>query len=172
MQVSPEIISGKLVTIIRRPFEADKVRESLERGVPVVVEAAFDPYKPTEIFRSILVEWNERVGCFDAYEGCVETDEILSVLTILPPLPRRPTAEDAGLLHRYASEGLFVEGKYEHCTKGWVQTSFEITMRYVTRGMIKDAEFPFKPIEVFCAINAQGERVEVAFVGGDDEQAG
>lgn len=169
MIVSTEIISGKPVTVIRRPFQPDKVRESLERGVPVVAERISGQ-------RYTLLKWLAASEEFVSYreDGWRKPKpHILEyTLTILPPLPRRPTAEDAGLLHRYASEGLFVEGKYEHCTKGWVQTSFEITMRYVTRGMIKDAEFPFKPIEVFCAINAQGERVEVAFVGGDDEQAG
>jgi hypothetical protein len=64
------------------------------------------------------------------------------VATALPALPRNPTADDAELLHFYAAHGL--TATYEH----------EDGRDYDQR-------------EINCAIDKQGNRVEIAIEGGE-----
>lgn len=100
MQTSVETISGKLCTVIKRPFDAEWVREQLAMGMPYMYEAE-DGYRGN-FYPKIrtLVEKAIDIGRLTPKY----------VITILPALPRRPTPEHAPLLYRYASEDVFVVG--------------------------------------------------------------
>ena len=107
MQVTIETINNKQCTVIRKPFDAEWVKEQLNMGIfPSVDLKCSKPltgsvlcYKDS-YFTYYDPQWNEIIS----FEK--EMLELYSVITILPPLPRNPTPEDAPLLYRYMAEGL------------------------------------------------------------------
>lgn len=109
METSIETINGKLYTVIRKPFDADWVREQLAMGVPVLAE--LKPSRNGYVKRGALVyAGNNSFGIADWYDdegGALYVDHSYQyTLTILPALPRYPKIKDVDLLFRYASEGL------------------------------------------------------------------
>lgn len=86
--------------------------------------------------------------------------DIELIATALPALPNRPKPEDAALLYRYASEGVFARG----ATKSWVDGE---RGGYWTRDndswlLGVDAAYIY---EITHAVDADGNRVEVAIEG-------
>src|SRR5688572_12506990 len=100
--IKPETINGKLCSVIRKPFCAEWVREQLAMGVPVVADYGKKGFAK-------LTSYDDTRGAFCSGNNVFAPDytDWRYTLTILPPLPRRPTAEDAGLLHLYAAHGIF-----------------------------------------------------------------
>lgn len=143
MQTTIETIGGKLCTVIRKPFDADWVREQLSMGIPVVGE----------------LPRGERIP-FYILDIDQEFYDYPFVVTILPALPRHPKPEDAPLLYRYAAEGIhlsfvwgnYTEEHYEMCTRS---SGIVEVMDYIQRKQI--------PLPTFShAIDAQGNRHEIA----------
>lgn len=99
MKTSIETRNGKLVTVIRKSFDAEWVGEQLAVGMPVVAEYLNDG---GSTYRKVLRDALER----KCYEAQTEITPLYTI-TILPALPRNPKPEDVPLLYRYASEGLF-----------------------------------------------------------------
>lgn len=104
-EISVETINGKQCTVIRKPFDAEWVKEQLSMGIPLVVQD--NELERWQLFgRANAFPWLSASSLNDGrvdslYSSCIEY-----VLTILPPLPRRPKPEDAPLLYRYMSEGI------------------------------------------------------------------
>lgn len=168
MKVTSENISGRLVTVIRRPFDADAVRESLAIGVPTVVETVHGGrnvvHKEIELV-SVFSDGSSRIQ-YDCGDTKILAVSVKSIITILPPLPRHPTLEHAGLLYRYASEGVFAVLDYEVAT--------DVVESLVFRGMrIDDVAAPWlgdwgsqwKNAEITHAVDASGDRLDVAIEG-------
>lgn len=112
---SIETINGKLCTVIKRKFDVEKVRESLAIGVPVVAWHRF--WKKPVVIVNCYADRDGIVfyqGWFNESQTFALRDMVFSnTLTILPALPKHPKPEDAPLLYRYASEGLYarIDGK-------------------------------------------------------------
>ena len=93
-KVTIETIGGKQCTVIRKPFDAEWVKEQLDMGIPLR---------------------GEFFGVGGTYENIIEPhmDELdwyiaegKYILTILPALPKHPKPEDAKRLYEYMAEGL------------------------------------------------------------------
>lgn len=121
-----EHISGKPYTVIRKPFDAEWVREQLAMGNKVLFEVdvpemvakykgeryVFDKQGQFESSLRYPVYGTETIVMDIA--NCFKDDN-LETLTILPPLPFHPTADDARLLYRYMAEGVAVVVRTEGC---------------------------------------------------------
>lgn len=113
MKVTIEEINGKNCTIIRKPFDADWVKEQLSMGIPVIAGDSITNK------RNILIRFvrHNREGCYkyrnnEWFECCLDRSipevELTSIITILPALPKHPKPEDAPLLYAYMAQGLFL----------------------------------------------------------------
>lgn len=123
MQVTTYTINGKLYTVIMPDdIEAFEIKES-----------------------DWFIDWR---GYHVAINRTCEGNEYI-VAHALPALPRNPKPEDAALLYRYASEGLFV-----------CMGNGEVVVR--SNGVIvfiSDGDF-----EITHCLDTQRNRVEVAIV--------
>jgi hypothetical protein len=90
-------------TIIERPFDKDNLPE-----FPFVVTAEwFNVNLP--IIRGVGTSHLEFY--YNGRSGVVAIKDIISTITILPPLPRNPTEKDIPLLYRYMVEGIYPRDK-------------------------------------------------------------
>jgi len=132
------------------------VRKSLAIGVPVVAEhedmgmglVGMLCQSGGLTFHGFQVE---QEGFNNGFEFTYDYT-MTSVVTILPALSKHPKPEDAALLYRYASEGIFavgVHGEEEYETCGFDDFLGEINNKLRTVG----------------AVDADGNRVEVAIKG-------
>lgn len=163
MQVSIETINGKLCTVIRRPFDADKVRESLAMGVPVVAIEAGNEQLPL-----CLKSYNKGTCEYHCWDGDATFQEtLLYTLAILPALPRYPTAKQVA---KYAAEGIYLRANI------WDEDELieEDTSLVVVEGELRydagyakffDVEQTGYVLELTHAVGAEGNRVEVAIYG-------
>jgi len=105
MQVTPETIYGKLCTVIRRPFNAEWVHNELSLWrLPLCEHRG----RWEHITGDWCFENGAPSGDFKLHGGQLTRSEHIDyTVTILPPLPRNPTKDDAWLLYLYASHGLF-----------------------------------------------------------------
>lgn len=87
-KVSIEEINGKQCTVIRKPFDAEWVKEQLGMGNYVRVE-------------TFNMEWERVVS-----QDFITNTNLKYILTILPAIPKHPKPEDAPLLYRYMAEGI------------------------------------------------------------------
>lgn len=161
MKTSIETINGQLCTVIRKPFCADYVREQLEMGVPVVCEyGLFDDSVVRHALFSELV--------LDAHIALYGEAAMRHTLTILPALPRNPTADDAPLLYRYASKGVLAQGycdesqecydeEADHVFKG--EVGFLEMLDFMVRN--QDSYWRF---EITHATDTVGNIVDIAIV--------
>lgn len=176
MQTSVETINGKLCTIIRRPFDAEWVREQLAMGIPVVAWHRFWK-KPVSLVNCYTSNDGEVFyqGWFNQYEtfsllGMVFTDTI----TILLALPRRLTPEHAPLLYRYCSEGIFayLKGNSYPFPKWsirdesgiFVGISEDVQGNVVGKFLETEGGWPHNPVLEY-ATDTNGNRIEVAIEG-------
>ena len=167
-KVTIEEINGKQCTVIRKPFDAEWVKEQLSMGNHVRMEAVY-PDQDTVLIECSTKTYpaGESVSYFGAYD-CFAEEDIKHTLTILPALPRKPTPEDAPLLYRYASEGLMVMIKTEGCYSDdygipdeedrW-EEEYEFNSPLINVG---------EPQEITHA-TLNGERVEIAIEESVDE---
>lgn len=143
--VTVEKIGNKSVTIIRRPFDPEAVRESLAMGVPAVVEAWYQG----QIISAPIVEPEPSNGWWLAFKGlykCADDGDINHTLTILPALFSFPTDEE---VFAYEAQGLRV---FRSSNKG--------TTHRAIFGTHRDSP-------VTHVILAEGECVEVAIEGAE-----
>lgn len=96
-----ETIDNTLCTIIRRPFDAEAVRESLAMGVPVVAETS----KKLEV---VIIQWCDDGSVF--YEDdlsirdcSISEMEFTHTLTMLPSLSPFPADEE---VFAYEAQGI------------------------------------------------------------------
>lgn len=85
----------------------------------------------------------------------------------LPPLPRHPIQKDAPLLHRYASEGLYVEIEGRNCglDAGYYHqeaSPFEGYNRQDGTWSLEDGYIDDEPKITGYAIDAEGNRHDIA----------
>ena len=136
MQVTQEMIGGKLYTVIWHQTPRPLENERLTRTT---------------------------FG-FEAHH--INAAPIIHLATILPPLPRNPKAEDAALVARYMSEGLFVYGNlsaYGNDALLLDRCGLFAKNRYGQELQITDREQPFL-FEITHCLDTQGNRVEVPIV--------
>lgn len=100
LPTSIETINGKLCTVIRRPFDAEWVREQLAMGVPVVTDLA------VLLFAASEGRYYTERG-YMVLDGARQHLPEARIKTILPALPKNPTPEHAALLYRYMAEGIY-----------------------------------------------------------------
>ncbi len=111
--IKPETINGKLCTVIRRPFDAEWVREQLAMGIPVMGESAQNGRMLIhDIGGDLVMVHLFFKGKFETGSDYVVFSAIEHIISILPPLPRRPTTEHARLLHLYAANGIEIDADY------------------------------------------------------------
>jgi len=157
MKVSIETINNKLVTVIRKPFDAEWVKEQLSMGIPV--DAEENGRHRHNLCRKFGCDFISAKG--GAYgEFLVSGEELKYTLTILPPLSKHPKPEDAGDLYAYAKEGLMVEGLMNAYVGG----------KYIDQiggaklhNIIKALEYEGRNITITHA-TLEGERVEIAIM--------
>lgn len=102
-------------TVIRRPFDAEWVRRQIALGNPFIYEAE-DGYRGV---------FHDKLHSLVNKQISLGRLSFKYAVTILPPLPRKPTVDDAPLLHRYMSEGIeavidvqgFINTKSMRCSK-------------------------------------------------------
>lgn len=109
--ITIEEINGKKCSVVRKPFDAEWVREQLAIGMPVVVEAHQDSG-----YRQWITLINEADNSLfgyvpDSTSGLMRFSvdgggTLQSIIVVLPALPRHPTPEHAGLMYRYMAEGI------------------------------------------------------------------
>lgn len=87
-----------------------------------------------------------------------------NIATALPPLPRHPTKDDAGLLHLYAAHGLFPRakaiigfGECEDAAFALSEGHFTLTDRHSSSEWCSE-----HGCEITHAVTADVERVEIA----------
>lgn len=100
-EITIEKINGKERTIIRKPFDAEWVKEQLCNGTGVTVELCNLTWRTLSYYDS-----EDDLYC--GYLSKASASYIVNTITILPPLPKHPKSEDAPLLHLYAANGLTV----------------------------------------------------------------
>jgi hypothetical protein len=170
MKVSAEIISGTPATIIRHPFSerVEWVRAQLALGVPVVVE---DEKGRGIITRFEYCEtWKEHKYHMEYSAGnswILNGECFTHTVQILPALPRNPTPDDAGLLYRYASEGL-TPVTDDSLDKGMplygIQHGKAVLGFHISGYSGEETGlFPLEDLTITHAVLANGTRVEVAF---------
>ena len=159
MKISIETIGDKQCTVIRKPFDAEWVKEQLSMGIPVVAACDWREgnYYIADFLGDKFYYLNENGSIDTANANCWTW-----TLTILPPLPRNPTPEDAPLLYRYMAEGLEICGSSgrdalgcRHQTTGGIY----LLMSTLLEGNVR--------VTITHAIH-NGERVEIA-IGDDDD---
>lgn len=166
-KVAIETINGKLCTVIRRSFDAEKVRESLAMGGPTLVEIAkaekhillSDDYEGG----IDTVKYRGLYGYDDHIITCFTYEDITAALVILPALPRNPKPEDAALIAAYNAQGLVVFGEddngvdLEFCVQNgklWCYND-----NWEVFGALQAEE------EITHCVDASGNRVDVAIEG-------
>lgn len=161
MQVTTETINGRKVTVIRRPFDPEWVKEQLVMGVPVVVEWDGKIYFVYDINKR-LNGTRLAVGSYDEGNyGGVMAERIKHTITILAPLPSRPKLSDLGILHKYYSEDIIVSG--EHIGDNKLQFS-----RDVCGGELFSLIEQGYDVEVYGGHLTYGQRVEIAIEGDNN----
>lgn len=111
MEVSAEYINGVYCTVVRRDFVeengAKHITQQLALGIPVLAEfnGGF----------GVIVEEEERPaggsryycdhGLSDVSGGVA--NEVLNIITILPPLPKYPKPKNLPVIYLYMAEGIF-----------------------------------------------------------------
>ena len=103
--LTKENINGKEYNVIRKPFDAEYVREQLAMGVPVVAETADDD----EVV--LLDSFRE-----DRFRGYYQNERttnnnwgakyLKSIICRLSPIPLNPEPKHAQLLNLYAANGV------------------------------------------------------------------
>lgn len=181
MQVTAETINGIACTVIRRPFDAAAVRESLAMGVPVVADHArhgvvfIEPYENPMLYDYLnFCTFTKPVDSDDNYHGCSPRIDFHYTLTILPALPRHPKPEDAALLLRYQAEGIFFKGRVvleingEHryqCENTYVECRPYVDGFWIDTGSGGNGCFNLNGdyyVEITHAVDAQGNKIDIA----------
>lgn len=166
MKTTIETISGKLCTVIRRDFDAEKVRESLAMGVPVVAETKAKNRYLLKCFAGgeyASSMQNKVVGGFCIDGVSMSEPHFAHTITLLPALPRHPKPEDAALLYRYLAEGLHV---IAHRLDNIERSKLVSTHRIedVLWGWWK-AHPPLAEYRITHCVDTHGNRVDVAIEG-------
>jgi hypothetical protein len=153
--ISIETIGNKKVTVIRKPFDADWVKEQLSMGVPVIAQWGRVDVQ-LRANRNIKESDNRFYTAGSAYSSLHES-ELDSIVTILPALPRHPNPSDACLLYRYMAEGIRVYiREFKECDNTVELLGFEAETGYLSTSM-----WGLKHVEItHCTLN--GERAEIA----------
>ncbi len=127
MKVNIETINGKQCTVIRKPFDANWVKEQLSMGIPVLAEKKdwkaegeygyknlnlileFAPYYRGSYWCASECQNKgfHGIGYHKSGHRSIEGSWTY-ILTILPPLPRNPKLEDAWRLHELMAKGISV----------------------------------------------------------------
>ncbi|MCA9340410.1 MAG: hypothetical protein KDA17_05840 [Candidatus Saccharibacteria bacterium] len=157
MKTSIETINNHLVTVIRKPFDVEWVREQLAMGAPLIVQLLFDSVE--DDFNPPRIEiWKCEDDFIDRTTHPEETGlRAAYIISKLPALPKHPTPEDAALLYRYASEGLFPRGYKDFKNQYiWHVEALEID------------PLKYKGVEITHATDTEGNRVEVAIQDGGE----
>lgn len=144
-KVSIEEINGKQCTVIRKPFDAEWVKEQLSMGNYVRVE-------------TFNMEWERVVS-----QDFITNTNLKYILTILPALPKHPKPEDAPLLHRYMAEGLEICGISVHSWDGGKRKLKENSNSRILRNFFDNT------LDKITHATHKGERVEIAILKSGDE---
>lgn len=187
MKTIIETINGKLVTVIRKPFDVEWVKEQLSLGVPVVVELLSEAKAPAPFVRPAFnSEWwvlfakhtnREPIHWYMGHnQGKGVSDSILeeriqSVITILPALPRDLRPEHAEevlhILHLYASYGFYA--RLSDRLEQYTFIGRDIHKRILAANYATQVAIPQGTKVTFIgAVDAQGNKVEVAIEGMHD----
>jgi hypothetical protein len=101
-----EEINGRKCTVIRKPFDAEWVKEQLDMGIPIIGEdLCGDRFRIIENCYGSdkwIKAYDEDNSTYDS----MTYDQFNYIITTLPALPRYPKPEDAPLLYRYMAEGI------------------------------------------------------------------
>jgi hypothetical protein len=166
--VSIEEIGGRKVSVIRKPFDAEWVREQLSMGAAVkcdcsvLSEGVFSNLIVGEAPNGTFYQLGEEEPFFEIFP--IEERCFMSTITILPPLPKHPTPDDASLLYRYMSEGLQVHADIGNVKLNEPLLGFDnssIGEWIFGHGFYGHRHYK---LEITHAVNAQGKRVEVAIM--------
>lgn len=148
MTTSVEIATEPLRTIIKRPFDAEYVRSQLEMGIPVVFKHQYlDNYLIAISINGDIINHN----C-----GTTDINSITHTIVTLPPLPRYPKPEDAGLLYAYAAQGLFPYGQV------FIKSEGNFSMNTLPMLDLMEEKHSFPKVELLDALLADGTRVDIA----------
>jgi len=147
--ITIETINGREYTVIRKPFNAEWVREQLAIGNAVTCSYRGKPSRTLVVYNEWMdglnhSQWKVIGGTRD-----LGTDELEYVRVILPPLPRRPKPSDAPLLHLYLSMGIIPVFGEERLDCGIVKTYCN-GANHITHAL------------------HNGERVDVAITDGEE----
>jgi hypothetical protein len=177
--ITIETINGREYTVIRKPFDAEWVREQLamDNAVLATDQRYTSPKMLTDYYT-----FHEGYGKLDAlrnttFDGLgfcypygddllwTSATEFTETIVRLPPLPRRPKPEHAALLHLYISKGLMpLFNRLECINKKPVQTVRALNI--ITdwdRGEKYQNEYEYYACNI---LSGNGERVEIAI--GDE----
>lgn len=106
-KITIETINNNLVTVIRKPFDAEWVKGELSMDIPLIVER-FDG-----VIINTLYKYDTDLEKFEEsgyYGHLYHIDELKYTLTILPALPKHPkTPRDDRILCAYMVVGLDVQ---------------------------------------------------------------
>lgn len=168
MKPTIETINGQLCTVVRKPFDAEYVKEQVSIGNTVRVEIF------SRAFSICYVRGEDFYGLDETGEpDYVEVIDLCDVqmVTTLPALPRRPENNEATirLLHAYRAAGLIPLGrsKNEGAHSKYKVLSNNPTPNGSYESEPEIGEFIIKiGDEITHAIDTDtGERVEIALEG-------
>lgn len=110
-KITIEEINGKEFTIVRKPYNAEWVKDELEIGCVVLEKKGNQDGKQGWIYMYSIHQLD------DLYYQDIIKDVESVIVAVLPALPRHPKPEDAPLLYKYMSEGLMpvFDGKKPAC---------------------------------------------------------
>lgn len=157
MKVTSESIGGKPYTVIRKPFDAEWVKEQLSAGIPIVAQA-----------------YDGRVDYYFGYKdnrflgflyGEMHRGSLVATINKLPPLPRKPTTEDSSLLHLYAAHGLYACGTARVMGEEWETYFYTIVYSNDKRPIVS---IEGESDTITHCVTEDGERIDVAIVDRED----
>lgn len=183
-KVSIEEISGKQCTVIRKPFDAEWVKEQLSMGIPVLAEKKdwkaegeygyknlnlileFAPYYRGSYWCASECQNKgfHGIGYHKSGPRSIEGSWTY-ILTILPPLPRNPKLEDAALVSLYKANGIHPHIEMD---SGDIVEPYDISGQlFVVQGfddwhLINDTD-----AVAYCTLN--GKKVDIAIEDKDNE---
>lgn len=167
MKTSIETRNGKPVTVIREPFAEKEawVREQLEFGRAVVVEDMHGAY---------ALLWGYDASKPDRAQYATGTgwypfEVIAHVVTVLPALPSIPKTEnDMRILSAYMAAGLKPVAQFGYPNQkywNWPCEGHEVLTALVT-----ESDYKILPDGITHAVDAEGNRHEIAIKGVSDAQ--
>lgn len=161
--VTIENINGEMMTVIRKPFDAEWVRGQLDIGESVIAESKTG-------IKWIVLYYSEQYGKWASVRQRgddirqIKPSHMVSVVKNLKALPRKPKPEDAALLYRYMAEGIEPRGNYYDTRAGKKRENHSAFSFMTYMYNCNDSHR-----EITHAIDTKtGERVEIAIKENDD----